>query len=84
MGVGPIPYSSIRRYADEYNITSRDEFDFFLSILGAMDAEYLSMVNKSKDDKELVPVSDVESQHLLFDRLRERANRSDKVKKKKK
>jgi len=82
--MGPIPYSSIRRYANEYEILSRDEFDFFHNILTSMDAEYLSMVNKTKDKTEMVPISDVESQHLLFDRLRERANRSDKIKKKKK
>jgi hypothetical protein len=75
-GVGPIPYSAIRRYADEFDIVGRDEFEYFLGILQAMDSEYLSIVNSTDRDKDtLVPISDVEGQHKLFARLKARASR---------
>jgi hypothetical protein len=76
MGVGPIPYSAIRAYADEYDMRSRDEFTFFLGIIQALDSEYIALANKTDKDKtEMVPVDDIEQQHLLFDRLRARATR---------
>jgi hypothetical protein len=73
MGLGPIPYSAIRRYADEYDIVGRDEFQYFCGIIQAMDTEYLSIVNSTDKTKEMVPVSDVEGQHRVFARLSERA-----------
>jgi hypothetical protein len=76
MGLGPIPYSATRRYAEEREIIDRDEFDFFLRIIEGLDVEYLELNNASskKDKAEMVPITDIDSQHLLFDRLRARAN----------
>jgi len=80
MGIGPIPYSAIRRYADSWDIVSRDEFAFFYGIIRSLDAEYMKLANapKDKNKAEMVPISDVENQHLLFDRLRTRANAAGK------
>ena len=72
MSVGPIPHSSIRRYAEFYYM-NRDELDFFSRIIRAMDNEYLAIVNKPKDQVEMVPISDITSQHALFARLKARA-----------
>jgi hypothetical protein len=80
MGIGSIPYSAIRRYADEYDMRSRDEFDFFCGIIQGLDSEYLAMVNKPKDKADMVPISDVAEQHLVFDRLRARARTRPKAK----
>lgn len=76
MGLGPIPYSAIRRYGDEYGMVSRDEFDFFADIIQGMDTEFISMSNKidKHKDNEMVSISDVQGQHLMFDRLKTRAN----------
>jgi hypothetical protein len=83
MGVGPIPYSAIRRYADEFEIRSRDEFAFFSGIMQALDSEYLALINKPKGEADMVPVTDVAEQHLVFERLRARANAAAKAKKNK-
>lgn len=79
MGVGPIPYSSIRNYAADYRISGRDEFDYFLRLITAMDTKYLSIVNSSNREPELVPISDVEGQHRLFARIAERAKNAPKI-----
>jgi hypothetical protein len=77
MGIGPIPYSAMRAYALEYNIRSRDEFDYFVRILQAMDVTYLKHANSTdrSRDKEMVPVTDVDEQHRLFKRLAARAKK---------
>jgi hypothetical protein len=82
MGIGPIPYSAIRRYADDYDMRSRDEFDFFCGIIQGVDTEYLALINKPKDKADMVPVSDVAESHLVFERLRARANNAANRKKK--
>jgi hypothetical protein len=82
MGVGPIPYSAIRNYAEQYDICGRDEFDFFCGIIQGLDTEYLALINKPKDKADMVPVSDVAEQHLVFERLRARANNAANRKKK--
>ena len=76
MGIGPIPYSAIRLFADEYDIVSRDEFDFFLGIIRGLDAEYLTLINSTKDTKtEMVAISDIPEQHRMFARLKARAQK---------
>jgi hypothetical protein len=75
MSMGPIPYSAIRAYADEYDIVSRDEFSFFQSILQALDAEYMSLVNSTDKKTDMIPISDVDEQHRMFARLKARANK---------
>jgi hypothetical protein len=75
MGMGPIPYSAIRQYAIDFEIVGRDEFDYFLGILRAMDAEYLSVANAPDKSTELVPISDVEEHHRMFRRLAARAKK---------
>ncbi len=43
-GPGPIPFSSIDRYARRYGIDEIGEFDRFRRMIMAMDAEYLKFV----------------------------------------
>lgn len=79
MGVGPIPYSAIRSYATDYNIRSRDEFDYFLRLMMAMDTRYLQSANASnKNEPEMVPVTDIEEQHRMFARMAARAKNAKK------
>lgn len=72
MGLGPIPRSAIRDYANEWGIHSVDEFDRFSGIIGALDDEFLSTANAtSKTDK---PVDDgADGPHRVFDSLKARA-----------
>jgi hypothetical protein len=73
MGLGPIPYSSIRAWADEHGVTGRDDFDFFHGVIRGVDTEFLAVMNAPKDKGEMIPISDVESQHRMFARLKARA-----------
>jgi hypothetical protein len=75
MGVGPIPYSALRAYAAEYNIRGRDEFDYFLGLIQAMDTRYLAHANSSEKETTLIPISDVAEQHRMFARLAERSKK---------
>lgn len=68
MGVGPIPYSSVCRYAEAHGM-GRDEFDYFHTIIRAMDTEYLAIANKSKDEAEMIPITDVSGQREMFKRM---------------
>ena len=52
-GLGPISFLSIDAYGRRYGIDDLDEFDRFLSIIRAMDAEYLQLRNP-KADSEIV------------------------------
>lgn len=44
MGVRPIPWSCIDRYARRYGIDDLDDFEAFLSLMRAMDAVHLDHV----------------------------------------
>lgn len=79
MGLGPIPYSSVRNYAAELGIIGRDEFDYFLGIITALDHEYLALSNTSEKKDEMVPITDIEEQHRMFARLKARANNAPKA-----
>jgi len=86
MGAGPIPYSAIRTYADEYGIVGHDEFSFFAGIINGLDGVYLEVSNKStkeKEEAEMIPISDVQSTHQMFAKLRARAAADPKLKRKK-
>lgn len=50
MGVGPIPFSAIDRYATRFGIAGRDEFARFHALISAMDvAHQQHMAAKVKD-----------------------------------
>lgn len=51
MGVGPIPFGAIDRYADRYGIADIDEFDAFRELIRAMDDAYLSWSAKRRKTK---------------------------------
>jgi hypothetical protein len=74
MGVGPIPFSAIDRYAQRYGITDLDRFDRFLLIIKALDSEYLRIsAPKSDDAPDLeVSIDDVEGTRSLLRRLSKR------------
>ncbi len=42
MGLGPIPWTAIERYAARYRIEDPDEFDRFAHLIGVMDRAFLS------------------------------------------
>jgi hypothetical protein len=73
MGLGPIPFSSLLRWAEVYGIGTVDEFDTFSSIVGAIDSEYLKInAPKAEGDnkmRSLVSVSDTAGVGALLDRL---------------
>lgn len=73
MGMGPIPFSAILRYAELYGIGDLDEFERLRQIVSEIDSEYLSL-NAPKDrngDKmrSLVPITDAAGICAILDRL---------------
>ena len=75
MGVGPIPRSAIRAYAQELGIVG-DEFEHFHRIIRLVDNDYLQAANSSKkpDEANLVDASDPDSVRQVFKRLQKRAS----------
>lgn len=53
MGIGPIPISKAREYAEREGISDR-EWDDFWGIIREVDADHIRLINKPKED---VPVS---------------------------
>lgn len=49
MGVGPIPFTAIDRYADRYGIEGLDAFDALRELIRAMDDAYLTWSAKRRD-----------------------------------
>ncbi|MBS7737941.1 MULTISPECIES: hypothetical protein [unclassified Chelatococcus] len=47
-GVGPIPFSSIDRYAVRYGYDGAEDFELLRRAIRVMDAVYLESVNKQK------------------------------------
>jgi hypothetical protein len=47
-GVGPIPFSSLDRYADRYGVSDPDQFDSFVVMIRALDVAYINHVSKSR------------------------------------
>lgn len=77
MGVGPIPRSAIKAYADEFDIVG-DAFDKFCRIIRAVDGEYIKQFNSSSkpgNDMTSLTVSadDAEGVKAVMDRLTSRA-----------
>jgi len=73
MGVGPIPRSAIKAYAEEFDIVG-DAFDKFYRIIRAVDLEYLKHINSSKSGTDAhVPVDDVDGVASVMHRLAARA-----------
>jgi hypothetical protein len=76
MGVGPIPRSAIKSYAEDSGIHG-DRLDVFHRMMRAMDAEYLTLTNaQGKDGTSFNAVSadDAEGVKGVFDRLGQRAS----------
>lgn len=72
MGLGPIPFGAIVRYADLYGL-SVDEFDGLRLIIGEVDGFYLAQ-QSSKSDRDpkvrsLVPISDTAGVSALLSRM---------------
>lgn len=79
MGIGPIPRSAIKAYADEYDM-SVEEFDSLYRMLRIMDNEYLSLINEKKsENKGLVAKSDDPvAAHAVFEVIKARAAAANK------
>lgn len=82
MGIGPIPWSAIKAYAEEFGIVG-DEFESFLHIMRAMDSEYLSQANSSHKLKDTAggmtaPTDDVERSKAVLDVIKSRAASANK------
>lgn len=73
MGVGPIPRSAIKAYAEEFEIEG-DACDKFFHIIRSLDGEYLKLANSSgkSGGDALVPIDDVEGVKNVFGRLQAR------------
>lgn len=48
-GAGPIPFSSLDRYAARYGIEDIDEFDRFIALIWAMDGAFLDHMNRKRE-----------------------------------
>jgi hypothetical protein len=51
MGTGPIPYSSIIRYADRFNLSS-EETEEFAYLLREMDSEFLDYIAQQREKEQ--------------------------------
>lgn len=51
MGIGPIPWSAIDRYARRFGIDGADEFDAFAFLIRSMDGAFLRREAERKPDK---------------------------------
>lgn len=75
MGVGPIPYSKAREYAQRYEL-NEDEWDFFWEIIQDVDSENLKLIGASlrSDDKKanLVSAQDPEGMKRSMENLAKR------------
>jgi hypothetical protein len=81
MGLGPIPLSAIRRYAEEWELDG-DEYEVFYSIIRKMDIKYLDMThskNQTQDGKGLVaPADDLDRTRAVMDVIKARAASANK------
>ena len=79
MGLGPIPRSAIKAYAEEFAVVG-DSLDLFMSIIRRADNEFLRVANSSeKRGDATVPVSDTEGVRGVMQRLQARAKNSPKT-----
>lgn len=46
MGVGPIPFTAIDRYADRFGYSSSEDFSFLFTLIRAMDKTWLEIVER--------------------------------------
>jgi hypothetical protein len=76
MGVGPIPISAARSYADRYELTDR-EWELFWGIIRDTDSDFLSVVNKKTDpnSKTMTSPSDATGMRSQMERMKERSLR---------
>jgi hypothetical protein len=70
MGLGPIPFSAIDRYATRYGITEVDEFDYFLRLIKVQDSEYMLLQNRKPSDGNTVAANDVQGVKDLLTRIK--------------
>lgn len=73
MGIGPIPFGAILRYAELYRISELDDFERLRQIVSEVDGEYLR-INSPKDGQDgklrsLVPITDAAGIGAILDRL---------------
>jgi hypothetical protein len=47
-GVGPIPFTSIDRYASRFGVVAVDDFNAFRELIRAMDGAYLAWTSKRR------------------------------------
>lgn len=52
MGVGPIPWTAIDRYAERHGVTDPDDYDEFVELISAMDSAYLEHAQKEAEARE--------------------------------
>ena len=52
IGEGPIPFTSIDRFAQRYGIDNLDDFDEFRSLIHAIDGEYLKFRSEQSKNKD--------------------------------
>jgi hypothetical protein len=85
MGVGAIPRSAIKLYADEFDITG-DEYDVFYRMLRMLDNHYLSLSNSNKQPEKgsSAPADDVDGVSGVIERIQARAQTSRKKQRKEK
>jgi hypothetical protein len=73
MAIGRIPFSSIDRYAQRYDLDQVDEFDLFREVMRSMDAEFRRLSSPEESKKGLeVKATDIDGVRAVFDRLSKR------------
>lgn len=84
MGLGPIPRSAIKAYAEEFGIVG-DEFESFERMMRAMDNEYLSLASsktKPTDAGLTASADDPERAHAVMEVIKSRAAAANKKQRK--
>ena len=49
MGIGPVAWTAVDRYAERYGVDDPDEYDRFVRLMRAMDMAFLSWHAEKKD-----------------------------------
>lgn len=52
MGVGPIPWTAIDRWAERHGIDDPDDYDEFVELISAMDHAYLEHAQNEAEQRD--------------------------------
>ncbi len=73
METGRISFIAMDRYAYRFGMDDSEHFDRFLTLMAAMDSEYITWTTSRGESVNEVPVDDVEGVKEILSRIGKRA-----------